>query len=462
MQDRVIPYLSLDELVDEYMISTLNDQGRLVLNYHVHAKWIWRELMIGSEWAVVSQWVKVQVDEESGQAYIELPKGVERFISLERVDARGRLRPFLADDHISVLAPVASNGVCCPSCGGQDGMGAALKEMTVVTRPVQINGVTYIEKLWKKLEPSGDFLEIRETPALDNSVSPAVVSTTTLVRKVCSFEVMACGCISRSDSNRQLFQLYCGGHTVESRRRALCGRQWAKIRKYGNRVYFSFEGAVPDFVLLTSQTNGEGRSAEIMIPQHMADAMIFGIHWRAGALAPASVVSPTEKRERAIEWEKAKTRLLEYLNPLSPADFLDIQMRLPKWGATMVEEECFEFPLEQKRDAMDKCCLTEARINEIVEARLAAMVPAPTQVLQGPQGEKGDPGPASTQKLSYEHDQTVAAAVWTIDHNLGYLPNVEVVDANGTSLWGWKEEQVSINQLKITHSFPVAGKAYVS
>jgi len=51
-----------------------------------------------------------------------------------------------------------------------------------------------------------------------------------------------------------------------------------------------------------------------------------------------------------------------------------------------------------------------------------------TLVLAGPPGPPGPAGPSGT---AYKHDQLVAAIQWTVNHNLGYQPNVQVQDAAG-------------------------------
>lgn len=74
----------------------------------------------------------------------------------------------------------------------------------------------------------------------------------------------------------------------------------------------------------------------------------------------------------------------------------------------------------------------------------------------GPQGDQGIPGVAQT----YEFDQNVASATWTITHNLrAYLP-VTVLDSTGATVEG-DIQYVSINQVIVRFAAPFGGTAYV-
>jgi hypothetical protein len=463
MNDRVIPYLSLTEVVEDYMISNLNNRQKLLVNYLVHAKWIWKKLLWNTVWQTVSQYVKVKVAED-GQLYIDVPKGTIRVLSLCRVDGKGRLRPFVNDDNISSIVPNAANGVVCDQCGESDDLGACISGMTVITEQVLINDVPYVNKTWKKLEKNGDLLEIREVWAMDVSdPNNVAVRKATLTRRLCSMEVKPCGCLVSCEVNEQLVQLYCSDLCRQQKQFLASGKDWAKIKVVEGRIYFSHRGRVPDFVVLTTQTNGECGEAEMMIPEYAVEAVTFGIHWRAGALAPASVVSPGENRERKQNWKVAEQELQQFLNPIQMQDFMDSQMQLPKWGAmSPVEEDCIE-DLPKPTD-MKKNCLTEADVQKLIAASIANLPQSSTPtVLQGPPGPKGDPGGNNIVDLDYHHDQAVAAQVWVINHGLGFEPSgIVIKNKSGVELIGYTVEHLSANQTVITHGFAIAGDATLS
>lgn len=102
---------------------------------------------------------------------------------------------------------------------------------------------------------------------------------------------------------------------------------------------------------------------------------------------------------------------------------------------------------------------------EIVQVVNSVVIDATPEVIelgiigpQGPQGEQGIPGGATA---SYVHTQAVPASVWTIPHNLGFRPNVIVVDTLGRIVEGdvaWPD----VNTIVLTFSAAFGGQAFVS
>ncbi|BCG26445.1 hypothetical protein TUM18999_57310 [Pseudomonas tohonis] len=73
---------------------------------------------------------------------------------------------------------------------------------------------------------------------------------------------------------------------------------------------------------------------------------------------------------------------------------------------------------------------------------------------QGPSGRDGAPG-----GTTFQWDQTIALAVWTVPHNLQRFPSVTVVDHLGNRV----EPDVTYiddNIVQITHGRPEIGRAY--
>lgn len=73
-------------------------------------------------------------------------------------------------------------------------------------------------------------------------------------------------------------------------------------------------------------------------------------------------------------------------------------------------------------------------------------------VYLGGRGPKGDAADA------YVHTQSVAAATWTINHNLGFKPAVTVYSVGGLQV-GAGVAHVSDNQTQISFAAPQAGSA---
>jgi hypothetical protein len=79
----------------------------------------------------------------------------------------------------------------------------------------------------------------------------------------------------------------------------------------------------------------------------------------------------------------------------------------------------------------------------------------------GPKGDKGDKGDDGTPGGSYTHNQSALSAVWTINHNLNFNPNVIAQDSSGGTIEG-NVDFTSINSLTITFSVASSGTAYLS
>lgn len=67
----------------------------------------------------------------------------------------------------------------------------------------------------------------------------------------------------------------------------------------------------------------------------------------------------------------------------------------------------------------------------------------------------------SASLASYAHAQNVASASWTVNHNLGFHPNVTVVDSSGSQVMG-DIKHISANQLTINFNAGFSGSAYLS
>ena len=62
---------------------------------------------------------------------------------------------------------------------------------------------------------------------------------------------------------------------------------------------------------------------------------------------------------------------------------------------------------------------------------------------------------------SYIHNQSTSASTWTISHNLGFFPSVNVVDNGGNMVIG-DVLYITENQVSISFSASFGGKAYFS
>ena len=85
----------------------------------------------------------------------------------------------------------------------------------------------------------------------------------------------------------------------------------------------------------------------------------------------------------------------------------------------------------------------------------------------GPQGATGAAGAAGVSgqtlysDLSYVHTQNSASAIWTITHNLHFIPGITVVDSAGTVVEG-SYSYPNSTTVVLSFSAAFSGKAYLS
>jgi hypothetical protein len=63
--------------------------------------------------------------------------------------------------------------------------------------------------------------------------------------------------------------------------------------------------------------------------------------------------------------------------------------------------------------------------------------------------------------VAYHHTQGASSATWTINHNLGWYPNVTVQDSGGSIVEG-EITYTSVNSLRLTFTGAFSGNAYLS
>ena len=74
----------------------------------------------------------------------------------------------------------------------------------------------------------------------------------------------------------------------------------------------------------------------------------------------------------------------------------------------------------------------------------------------------GGGGGLALADVSYRHVQAVAANTWTVNHGLGFRPNITAVDSAGTQIIPGSVAYTSPTALTLTFSTAVGGEAYCS
>ena len=100
-------------------------------------------------------------------------------------------------------------------------------------------------------------------------------------------------------------------------------------------------------------------------------------------------------------------------------------------------------------------------------AALRVLAAAPPQIVQvrvpGPQGEKGSPGvsPVGGSDAHLAVPQSIPQTTWTVTHNLGKHPAVQVFDSAGTQVEG-DVTHVNTSTLTVEFAYPFSGVVYLN
>lgn len=83
---------------------------------------------------------------------------------------------------------------------------------------------------------------------------------------------------------------------------------------------------------------------------------------------------------------------------------------------------------------------------------------AQLEFVKGDKGDPGDPGGGS-----YKHVQSVAANIWSVNHELGFYPGGILIKDSGGMHWIGEVTHIDINNLTIDFgSSSFGGIAYIS
>lgn len=82
----------------------------------------------------------------------------------------------------------------------------------------------------------------------------------------------------------------------------------------------------------------------------------------------------------------------------------------------------------------------------------------PASTVQGPPGPTGPPGPAGGTATWIQNSPDTQ---WIITHNLGFRPNVTIVDSGGTRVFSGLQ-YVDATTILATFTIPFSGVAYLS
>lgn len=125
----------------------------------------------------------------------------------------------------------------------------------------------------------------------------------------------------------------------------------------------------------------------------------------------------------------------------------------------MSGEEDFRIVIEE--EVPSQVVFEDGEMQVVVEEDAFTIIDVAEQGPEGPQGNPGPPGPRGEDGGHYLHPQAEPSAQWIIPHNLGFKPNVTVLDSAGTEVEG-SVSYPDDNTVIITFSSAFSGQATLS
>lgn len=322
-------------------------QGNFVGNHFVatlnHAKWVWKDLNYSNFWGVVQTAVPV-VDGK-----ITLPQNVSRLLNISVVDKCGNIQPLGHNPNINTYTLKCPVKTCTCKCGGKGTYCGDVDNLQVTTEQVEINGTEYTKTIYTKHDGAGNIVKETHTPVWDTVAEDVIIVTTTEV--IFTVDINQDGCIKVTEPNRRKLVERCGCYipfiwrasclTGLCNHKYVCDECRVALKPYLNDFgYYNWDAVAKDVihlkdvtatqVIIVYQTNGEPEGAEILVPEYAVDALMLGIMFRRAKFSPLTSYGETEYAKR--QYNHAKNKIFEFLNPLRMDDFVKLAGVIPKWG----------------------------------------------------------------------------------------------------------------------------------
>lgn len=347
-------------------LNTIN-QKKYLASYLVAAKQAWRDLFRNTLSVSNSIWLTLQ--EGDPYPFIWVPKDAERILYVAETDRCGDIRPIFYNNLLNIIPKPKQKKCGCESCQC-GGLCEDLNQVNFTTKILfTINGVDYVEKTWMKYCPNGDIIEYREVPVKKYNSSagdggdfnndynddystghPGLsdfdIITETFQKKLCSLDVLPCGCPKEIPENEEKVQCFCGcflpffghrrkehcEHFLRDTNRSEFGE--VKISDCQTKIYYKPSShchhhhkgrKMPEFLQLSYQTNGDPAvlNQQIQVPEYAKVAMWAGTHYYIRAFNAKYLYS--EKQSAKWQFNDATNDVIRFLNPINLQKLADVQ-----------------------------------------------------------------------------------------------------------------------------------------
>lgn len=330
-----VPTETLEEVLNLYLVQQGNSRRSHFADYMITAQEVWEQLFRGTIWQVR----QVIADVDQDKHTLQLPRDMERFLSISVMDHCGDLQPLTYDPNMNTLEVLCHKKTCsCTECNGEGSMCDAIDSLTMREAPVVIDTITYYERIWNR-KCGHSIMEVRETPAKDGDEITWVTSE----KLICDVDVDEKGCIKPTEPNRQLFDHHFGLFLLDCHRR-LCDDHHLRCRTQipPNFSYYGFykpdatcDGIIhlkhvkADKVIVSYQPAAGITDGQVMVPKYAKDAMMYGLFYYSVRFR--TNVSIGERREAENNFKMAVRKLFLFMFPISLEEFTKLPSRRRIW-----------------------------------------------------------------------------------------------------------------------------------
>lgn len=321
-------FYSLSRVLDLYMAESFNVGRKYYKNMLIIAAGVYKELF----WKALRTVKKKRVPIDAATMTVRLPHDCLRLVAL-RIKMDCDLTEFLTYDARRYITPIQIPVCGCKACGCTNPLCAELHDgFDYIEEDVTLGGVVYKRAIKTRLCANGDLLqEISEPYAVKGTEGAVTVSFRTRHELVETLTLKPCGCVEETALNAKkccdtrgvlmdCCSVDCNGVTP--------GPGTYKMDDEDPCHIYLFDTTATHLDIIYF-TNGEECAEEILVPEYCKEAMFAGLY--LGSIRFRSNVQSYEKRAARTEWAYEKQELFEFLNPLIPHEFIDLQYSFPKW-----------------------------------------------------------------------------------------------------------------------------------
>ena len=303
---------------------------------------VWKDLFKTTLFITKNEYVELKKGQDGEMNYVEVPTNMQRFLALNAEDKCHNLKPLYYNSDLNVLVKPRKKTCGCNKCDCS-GLCDAIGGLTVTTKEVVIDNVSYTEYLWLKICPNGDIMEYRTIPttvytfykgsyefSYDYSYeiggSNSETTVYNLSRKLCNLEVKPCGCPVQNDSNKELFFKHCGCFLSSCNFvKKECEKFWGECNWFAGEIKFSECGTkiyvkhVENFehnqwLVLSYQVNGVEPDSQVQVPDYAKMCMFAGVDYYKKVFN--NRYNQLEKTMAFEKYEDEKQRLVLFNNLL--------------------------------------------------------------------------------------------------------------------------------------------------